>query len=279
MSADRYAFVKVRFNGSATPTTISGIEPDGVVKPELVEGSGDVRTGAVVGRNEAAMLGAGIGDEVTLELDPVSTLTVPIVGLHNGGEGDPLFYVDVARIPEKYRDTRVTTVYALGASRATIEAAFADRPDVVVTDREGLVKEASGALELFLMVVYALFGAAIVIAVFGVVNTLALSVMERTREIGVLRAVGAGQSLLRRSIRLESIVICGYGGLLGIVVGVGFGAIMQHVMLGNDLWRISVPYPVISVALVGMVGVGVLAAVWPARRAARTDILAAIAAT
>jgi putative ABC transport system permease protein len=275
-SADRYGYVKVHTNGSTSTTTLSAIEPDGVLTPQIVDGSGDVRRGAVVGRNEAAMLGVHVGDKVSLEIDPVTTVDITIVGLYDGTEAQPLFYVDVAKIPEKYRSTRVTTVYALGADKSLVEAAFRDRPDVVVTDREGLIADATETFQLLISVMYALFGAAIVIAAFGVVNTLALSVIERTPEIGILRAVGASRRLIRRSVRLESIVICGYGGLLGIVVGVGFGAVMQHVMLGQDLWRISVPYTVITVALAGMVVVGVLAAMWPARRAARTDILAAI---
>ncbi len=265
-SADRYGFVKV--NGHTT--TMSAIEPDSVITP-------DVHNGAVVGANEAASLGIKVGDVVTVEIDPLTTIQVPVASLYDGTEAQPLFYVDFALVPEKYRDTRVTMIYALG-SRTAIEAAFADRPDVLVTDREGLIEDATSSLRLLLAVMYALFGAAIVIAAFGVVNTLALSVIERTREIGVLRAVGASQRLVRRSVRLESVVICGYGGLLGIVVGVAVGAAMQHAMLGQDLWRISVPYLVIAVALAGMVLVGVLAAMWPARRAARTDVLAAIAA-
>ncbi|MPZ82744.1 MAG: FtsX-like permease family protein [Actinophytocola sp.] len=128
-----------------------------------------------------------------------------------------------------------------------------------------------------LAVMYAMFGAAIVIAIFGVVNTLALSVLERRRELGVLRAVGASRRLVRRAVRLESLVICGYGGLAGIAVGVLFGAVMQHVMLGRALFEITVPYAQLGVALAGMVAVGVLAALWPARRAARTDVLTAIA--
>lgn len=280
-SADRYGFVKVTHNGTTSSTTISAIEPDGVIKPKVVAGTDDVRRGAVVGENEAAMIGAGVGDQVTLQLDPVTAVTTTIAGLYRGPEGQPLFYVDVATIPEKYRDTRMTSVYAIGpdsaAVRSGIEALFADRPDVVVTDREGIIEKSKADFQLLLSLMYALFGAAIVIASFGVVNTLALSVMERTREIGVLRAMGAGQALVRRSIRLESVVICGYGGLLGIVVGVGFGAVMQHVMLGQSLWEISVPFTIIGLALIGMVIVGVLAAVWPARRASRTDILAAIA--
>jgi putative ABC transport system permease protein len=280
-SADRYGFIKVTHNGSTTSSTISAIEPDGVIKPKVVAGNGDVRRGAVVGENEAAMIGAGIGDQVTLQLDPVTSVSTTIAGLYKGTEGQPLFYVDLAIIPAKYHDTRVTSIYATGpdaaAVRAGIEAMFADRPDVVVTDREGVIEQAAADFQLLLSLMYALFGAAIVIASFGVVNTLALSVMERTREIGVLRAMGASQSLIRRSIRLESVVICTYGGLLGIIVGIGFGAVMQHVMLGQSLWAIAVPYPILGAALVGMVIVGVLASLWPARRASRTNILTAIA--
>jgi putative ABC transport system permease protein len=282
-SADRYGFVKVTHNGSTSSTTLSAIEPDGVIKPQVVAGTGDVRRGAIVGENEAAMIGAGIGAQVTLQLDPVTSVTTTIAGLHKGTEGRPLFYVDLGTIPAKYRDTRVTSIYATGpdaaAVRSSIEAMFADRPDVVVTDREDVIEQATTNFQLLLSLMYALFGAAIVIASFGVVNTLALSVMERTREIGVLRALGASQSLIRRSIRLESIVICAYGGLLGIIVGIGFGAVMQHVMLGQSLWEISVPYPILGSALVGMVIVGVLASLWPARRASRTNILTAIATT
>lgn len=282
-SADRYAFVKVTHNGSTSPTTMSAIEPDGLVKPEIVAGTGDVRAGAIVGENEAAMIGARLGDQVTLALDPVTSITTTIIGLHKGMEGRPLFYVDLTTVPEKFRDSSVTTVYASGpdsaAVRVGIEQAFRDRPDVVVTDRDEVIKEAIESFELLLSLMYALFGAAIVIAAFGVVNTLALSVMERTREIGVLRAVGGSQPLVRRAIRMESVVICAYGGLLGIVVGVGFGAVMQHAMMGQSLWDFSVPYGIIGAALVGMIIVGVLAALWPARRASRTDVLAAIATT
>ncbi|WSK33302.1 ABC transporter permease [Streptomyces tubercidicus] len=118
---------------------------------------------------------------------------------------------------------------------------------------------------------------AILIAVFGVVNTLMLSVMERTREIGVIRAVGATRLLVRRTIRVESIVISLFGALLGVVVGVPAGAVMQHAMFGQRLWDFSFPAGVIGLSLVGITLAAVLAAIWPARRAARTKMLAAIA--
>jgi putative ABC transport system permease protein len=181
--------------------------------------------------------------------------------------------VDVARAPTWFRD-QVTTVYATGANpsavRQALDTEFQHRPDVVVTDREAVIAKETEDFQLILSVMYAMFGAAIVIAIFGVINTLALSVMERTREIGVLRAVGAPRRLVRRVVRLESVVICGYGGALGITVGVLFGAVMQHTMLGNPLFNIEVPTTVIITALAGMIAVGVLSAIWPARQATRT---------
>jgi len=283
-AADRYGRITVHHNGTTSPSTVSAIEPDAfgdLLRPELTAGSADLRRGVVVGSNEAAMIGVGVGDAVAVEFPGAQPVRTTVVGLYTATEGQPLCYLDVARAPAAYRD-RITTVYATGADPAAVrdrlDAAFAGRPDVVVTDRDELISDEAANFASVLGVMYAMFGAAIVVAVFGVVNTLALSVLERTREIGVLRALGAGRRFVRRSIRLESVVICGYGGLLGIVVGVGFGAVLQHVMLGRSLWEITVPYAVIGVSLAGMVLVGVAAALWPARRASRVDLLTAIAA-
>ncbi len=281
VAADRYGRIGVRHAGGSGTSTVSAIEPDGfteVLTPALVEGSADLRQGVVVGSNEAAMQGVGLGDEVSLEFEGSAPVRQRIVGLYETVEGQPLFYLDVAKAPAWFSD-QVTTVYARGDDtvRAGLDTAFRDRPDVAVTDREGVIEAEMGEFQLILSVMYAMFGAAVVIAIFGVVNTLALSVMERRREIGVLRAIGASRRLVRRAVRWESVVICGYGGVLGIAVGLLFGAVMQHAMLGQPLLAITVPYLEIGIALVGMVLVGVLAAVWPARRASRTDVLNAIA--
>jgi putative ABC transport system permease protein len=279
VAADRYGYVSVEHDGAQSRTTLSAIEPtafDGVLTPDLTAGSADLRAGVLVGSNEAAMLGVGVGDEVALGFVGAEPVRQRVVGLFETMEGRPLFYLDVAKAPAWYRE-QVTTVYATGDARAALDAAFRDRPDVEVTDREGVIAADAEEFALFLAVMYMMFGAAIVIAVFGVVNTLVLSVTERTRELGLLRAVGASRRLVRRAVRLESVVICGYGGVLGIVVGVLFGTVMQHVMLGTPLTDVAIPYQVIGIAMVGMVLVGVLAAAWPARRAARTDVLAAIA--
>ncbi|HEX6360158.1 ABC transporter permease [Actinophytocola sp.] len=282
VAADRYTLITVSHNGSTTASSISATEPTGfrtVLTPKIVEGSDDLRRGVVVDTNQAAMMGVGLGDEIGLEFPDTPVVRQRIVGLLDTVEGQPLIYVDVARSPEWFR-TNVTSVYATGqnpaAVRKALHSTFASRPDVLVSEREAVIAEEVEAFQLILRIMYAMFGAAIVIAIFGVINTLALSVTERTREIGVLRAIGASRALVRRTVRVESIVICAYGGVLGITVGILFGAVMQHTMLGNPLLDIGFPLEVTATALAGMLAVGVLSALWPARRAARTEVLKAI---
>jgi putative ABC transport system permease protein len=281
-AADRYTLITATHKGGTTPTSVSAIEPGGfteILTPKITNGTADLRHGVVVDSNQAAMMGVTVGDELALTFPNTPEIRQPIIGLLDTVEGQPLVYLSVDRAPTWFRD-QITTVYATGpdptAARRALTAEFRTRPDVVVTDREGVIAKEAEDFQLILSVMYAMFGAAIVIAIFGVINTLALSVTERTRELGVLRAVGATRHLLRRTIRLESVVICTYGGVLGIAVGTLFGAVMQHTMLGNPLFDIEIPTAVIATALAGMLAVGVLSALWPARRAARADILEAI---
>ena len=122
---------------------------------------------------------------------------------------------------------------------------------------------------------YALLAVSVMISVFGIVNTLILTVYERTREIGMLRAIGSSRSQIRRMIRYESVITAIMGGVLGIVVGIAFAYIVTT-QLGAQGIIFTVPSAQLVVCLAVAVVVGVLAAVLPARRAARTDILAAI---
>ena len=105
---------------------------------------------------------------------------------------------------------------------------------------------------------------------------MALSVVERTREIGLLRAVGMSRKQLRSSIRWESVVIAVFGALLGIGLGLVFGVSLQRVLVDQGISVLSIPWSLLLVFLVVAALVGVLAALWPARRAARMDVLAAI---
>ncbi|MGH3507988.1 MAG: ABC transporter permease, partial [Nocardioidaceae bacterium] len=131
-------------------------------------------------------------------------------------------------------------------------------------------------VNLFLYFIYALLGLAVVIAVLGIVNTLALSVIERTREIGLLRAVGLARSQLRQMVRLESVIVAVLGAVLGVVMGIAFGIALQRAIADEGVDVLSIPWLQLTIFVLIAALVGVLAAVLPARRAARLDVLRAI---
>jgi putative ABC transport system permease protein len=125
--------------------------------------------------------------------------------------------------------------------------------------------------------VTALLAMAILIALFGIVNTLGLSIFERTRELGLLRAIGMGRRQVRGMIRSESVIIAVIGAVLGIAIGVFFGWALQQALEPEGITELAIPVGQLVVYLVFAGLAGVLAAVWPARRAARLDVLRAIA--
>ena len=143
-------------------------------------------------------------------------------------------------------------------------------------DQEEFANEFKANVNQLLFLIYALLGLAIIIAVLGIINTLALSVIERTREVGLLRAVGMSRRQLRRMVRLESIAIAVLGAVLGVVMGVVFGVVLQRAIADQGLDVLSVPYVRLAVFVLIAAIVGVLAALLPARRAARLDVLRAI---
>lgn len=158
-----------------------------------------------------------------------------------------------------------------------IDEVLADQPTLAAQDQQQYAEVQREPIEQLVLMVFALLGLALVIAVLGIVNTLALSVIERTREVGLLRAVGLGRGQLRRMVTLESVAISVLGAVLGVVLGVLFGVVMMAALRDEGLEVISVPWGQLAVYLVLAVMVGVLAAVLPARRAARLDVLQAIA--
>ncbi|MFF9815711.1 ABC transporter permease [Streptomyces sp. NPDC014006] len=163
------------------------------------------------------------------------------------------------------------------ALRSRLERSLAAYPQVQVRDQADYKKLVHDQIAVLLYLVYALLGLAIVIAVLGVVNTLALSVVERTREIGLLRAIGLSRRQLRRMIRLESVVIAVFGAVLGLGLGLVWGLCMQRVLALQGMKALAVPWSTIVAVVVGSAVVGVVAALLPALRASRMNVLAAIA--
>ena len=177
-------------------------------------------------------------------------------------------------------DRTVYVVAQPGADRAALSAGLdrvvADLPTVSVNDQAEFAAEQRKPIDQLLFIVYALLGLAVVIAVLGIVNTLALSVIERIREIGLLRAVGLSRRQLRTMLRLESVAIALLGAVLGVVLGLAFALALQRSLADDGIDVLAVPGGQLAgfVLVAGLVGV--LAALWPGRRAARLDVLRAI---
>lgn len=157
-----------------------------------------------------------------------------------------------------------------------LDKAIADLPVVTVKDQGEFADEQRAQINQMLYLIYALLGLAVIIAILGIINTLALSVIERTREIGLLRAVGLSRRQLKRMLRLESIVIALLGAALGIGLGVVFGIALQRSLSDDGIDVLAIPWPQLAL-FVGMAGlVGILASWWPGWRAAKLDILRAV---
>lgn len=164
-----------------------------------------------------------------------------------------------------------------GDLRAGLEKTLDPYPQVQVRDIADYKELVHNQIAVLLYLVYALLGLAIIIAVLGVVNTLALSVVERTREIGLLRAIGLARRQLRRMIRLESVVIAVFGAVLGLALGLVWGVCTQQVLALQGMTALAIPWGTIVAVVIGSAVVGVVAALLPALRASRMNVLAAIA--
>jgi putative ABC transport system permease protein len=161
--------------------------------------------------------------------------------------------------------------------RSRLDRTLEPYPQVQVRDQADYKKLVHDQIAVLLYLVYALLGLAIIIAVLGVVNTLALSVVERTREIGLLRAIGLARRQLRRMIRLESVVIAVFGAVLGLALGLVWGVCTQQVLALQGMKALAIPWGTLVAVVIGSAVVGVVAALLPALRASRMNVLAAIA--
>ncbi|MEV5481884.1 MULTISPECIES: ABC transporter permease [Streptomyces] len=160
-----------------------------------------------------------------------------------------------------------------------IRKALGNSPLLKVQNQEQLITADSGDLTTVLNMLYGLLAMAVVIAVLGVVNTLAMSVFERTREIGMLRAIGLDRAGIRQMIRLESVVISVFGALLGIGTGIFLAWAAGGMTTSSmPLYETALPWAKLGLFVALALLIGVLAAIWPAHRAARLNMLRAIAA-
>jgi putative ABC transport system permease protein len=160
------------------------------------------------------------------------------------------------------------------AARDALAKLVADNPEVSVVDQTQVADESASQVDTAETMLYVLLGLSVVIGILGIVNTMALSIMERTRELGLLRAVGMRRSHLVRMVVAESVLMSLFGGLLGLLAGTAAGAAVVEVA---DLGAVTIPWTATGVFLVLSVAAGLAAALLPATRAAKVNILSAIA--
>ncbi|MDP9222215.1 MAG: ABC transporter permease [Actinomycetota bacterium] len=164
------------------------------------------------------------------------------------------------------------------AARRSLDAIAKPYPNIIVQDQSEFVQAATGQIDQVVNVLYLLLALSVLIAVLGIINTLALSVIERTRELGLLRAIGMSRRQVKRMIRVEAVVIAVFGGLLGLLVGSAFGVAIQRDLVSQGVTELQFPVVRMLVFVVLAALAGVLAAWLPARRGSRLNVLAAIAA-
>ncbi len=218
-----------------------------------------------IGESTEELTVAGFFEETSTIGTPDVILSLDTVGAMGGQGADNMTFVFL----EDGADREAVS--------EDIEKLISSQPLVTLKDQQDFADEQRSSIDQLLFIIYALLGLAIIIAVLGIVNTLGLSVMERTREIGLLRAVGLSRAQLRRMIRLESIAIALLGALLGIVLGVVSGIAIQRSLVDDGITELAIPWLQMGIFVVLAGIVGVLAAVVPAWRASRMDVLEAIA--
>ncbi|WJY68701.1 ABC transporter permease [Corynebacterium auris] len=197
--------------------------------------------------------GVAVSRDTAVKLVPESTLTIQMLGVNGDGTVEP------------------------EELRANLEEAAQPYIVAQVRSPEEMSGEIGAMIDQMLFILYALLSLAVVIAVLGIVNTLTLSVIERRQEIGMLRAVGTQRGQVRTLIILESVQMAVFGAVAGILLGLGLGWAFLTVLREQGLNELVVPWPLVVVMLLGSLVVGILAALWPAQRAAATPPLDAIA--
>ncbi|CAM4196243.1 ABC transporter permease [Janibacter anophelis] len=277
-------FVSTRVDGGDIFAT--AIDPDSFADVEQIEptsGTADIGADAVM-LSTKHETGRQVGDTVEVKMG-ASTKDLEIAGFYDEIQaiGTPDLLMSVETVDDMggaAADNWAFIFVEDGADKASVQSSIEQivdkQPLVTLKDQEGYADEQRSTINQLLYLIYALLGLAIVIAVLGIVNTLGLSVMERTREVGLLRAVGLSRAQLRRMITLESVTIALLGAVLGIVLGVVAGVAIQRALVEDGITELAIPgvQMVVFVAVAGIIGV--LAALLPARRASRLDVLQAI---
>ena len=291
-----YSQAPLTVNGKAAyemgPMKVSDVmngDPGRLMVIEMVDGTSDLSDGGIVLPEAYAQennLTVGDVVDVASPLSQDGPVQAEVKGIFGKSNFLENFVISRATAEQLVRPDQ-EVLLMVGANgdgsvdeetlRANVEKAVKDSIIVQVRTPEEFGGEAKQLINQMLYILYALLSLAVVIAVLGIINTLTLSVIERRQEIGMLRAVGSQRRQVRTMIILESVQIAIFGALLGVLAGLALGWAFLTVLKDQGLSNIAYPWTMIAVMLASSVVVGVLAALWPANRAAKTAPLDAIA--
>ncbi|MBA0049403.1 ABC transporter permease [Streptomyces sp. AJS327] len=263
-----------------------------VLKRDMVDGelAAAYERGAIsVGSDYAEKHGVSVGDTITVDFPrgtkearlKVAAITSDDTALDKGAKFVSLEtardYLPANALPQPNILFATAVDGEEEATYAALKKLLEPYPQYQVQDQADYKQTLKDQIGQLLNLVYGLLALAIIVAILGVVNTLALSVVERTREIGMLRAIGLSRRQMRRMIRLEAVVIALFGALLGVGLGMAWGAAAQQLLAMEGLGVLEIPWPTIVTVFAGSALVGLIAALVPAFRAGRMNVLNAIA--
>ncbi len=277
-----------RVNGH--DSLVSAMDPEGLgrvidlgIEDGALEGFGP---GAVlVSTEQAETLGVDVGDAVTVTFAETGPTSLRVAATFSRGSLINATYVvamsDFAANVTSRLDAAILVNHAPGVEqaqgKADVAAALAEYPNVTVNSPDDITAKAQDSVNQLLGIVTALLLLAVVVAVLGIVNTLVLSVVERTRELGLLRAVGGTRRQVRTVVRRESMLMSLLGAVTGVALGTLSGVALSRALVDEGITTIAIPTGTLAIYLVVAAAVGVLAAIGPARRASRVDFLRAVA--
>ncbi|MFC5006683.1 ABC transporter permease [Dactylosporangium cerinum] len=237
---------------------------------------------AVIDTENAKKRNLTLGSTMTMQFTRGEPHQVKIVGLYQHSDviGGTIVSGDVVK---DYRSAqpswgflRVSDGASVDAIQKQVDQLLVDNPEVSVANRAEYVDAQAAQFDQLLVMIQVLLALAILIAVLGIVNTLALSVLERTRELGLLRAIGMRRAQTMRMVTVEAVVISTFGALLGLAVGTGLGAAVVRALKDEGFTKMAFPWSQMATYLLLAALVGVIAAVLPSIRASRVNVLQAI---
>ncbi|HEX9342544.1 MAG TPA: FtsX-like permease family protein [Actinomycetota bacterium] len=285
-SATGIRFGAFKLNGKTSQ--LQAIDPatfPRTVRTDMVSGNlSNLASGDVAVRKDVAKSNSWkVGDTVTMDFPVGGSQQERIAAIYEDNHLNGSYLLTLADYQNHYPDqldqlglVKAKPNVSTDASRAAVERVTNDFPIVQVKDQAQFKRDQAKSINQILLLFYLLLALAVIVAFIGIINTLALSVLERIRELGLLRAVGMTRAQLRRMIRWEAVIVAVLGAVLGLVVGGFFGWTMVRALHNQGITEFTLPVGSLLAFVIAAGLAGMAAAIFPGRRAAKVDVLRAI---